>query len=59
MIGSAMLFVLGRKGRKLREDNDTKQEQDENAPPNKSTLPCHYVTYHTPIAPVMSPCEAP
>jgi hypothetical protein len=41
MIASAVLFELGGKGRDLREDNDTKQEQNEGATPIKTRLSCH------------------
>jgi hypothetical protein len=41
MIGSAVLFELGCQGRDLREDNDTEQEQNENAPPSETRLSCH------------------
>ena len=38
MMAGAMLFVLGCQGRDLREDNDTEQEQNEGAPPPKTSL---------------------
>ena len=41
MIGGAVLIELGCQGRDLREDNDTEQEQNEGAPPSKTSLLCH------------------
>ena len=41
MIGRAVLIELAGKGRDLREDNDTKQEQDKGAPPPETRLSCH------------------
>jgi hypothetical protein len=41
MIARAVLFELGGKGRGLREDNDTQQEQNEYAPLSETRLSCH------------------
>src|ERR1035437_2576345 len=41
MMASAVLFVLRCQGRGLREDNDTEQEQNENAPPSETRLSYH------------------
>jgi hypothetical protein len=41
MMARAVLFELGAKGRGLREDDDTQQEQNQYAPLSETRLSCH------------------
>jgi hypothetical protein len=41
MVGRAVLIELGCQGRDLREDNDTKQKQNEDTPPPETRFSCH------------------